>query len=133
MIQGGGWCRLKALEEHSKYARAALDFDSTADTVLMLDVTKSTVQLPPELRDELKPLIASLVGESESRYRASKREDHSIVQFKQTGVHKSAQEDVQRANNIRKDTTAPLANPEPLPRMMLIRCPSLFLNCLDRQ
>lgn len=106
MIQGGGWCRLKALEEHSKYARAALDFDSTADTVLMLDVTKSTVQLPPELRDELKPLIASLVGESESRYRASKREDHSIVQFKQTGVHKSAQEDVQRANNIRKDTTA---------------------------
>lgn len=103
MIQGGGWCRLKALEEHSKYARAALDFDSTADMVLMLDVTKSTVQLPPELRDKLKPLIASLVSESDSRYRTSKREDQAKAPFKQTEAHKSTKENVQRAENPQKD------------------------------
>lgn len=101
MIQGGGWCRLRAADEHSKYARVALDVGSESDSALMLDVTKSTVQLPLELRDRLKPLVADLVSESGSRYRSSKRE------VPQTTKIMSHQQPVSAAavNNLDNDHT----------------------------
>lgn len=73
MIQAGGWCRIRAPDEHSKYARVALDVGSDSDSVLMLDVTKSTVQLPADLRDKLRPLVTGLVSESDDKYRSAKR------------------------------------------------------------
>ncbi len=105
MIQGGGWCRLKAMDEHSKYARAALDIDADADMVMMLDVTKSTVQLPPELRDQLKPLIVSLVSASESRYRSSKRGDWSRHGYKDQGLHEVDKEKIHRNDDVQNSTT----------------------------
>lgn len=73
LIQAGGWCRMRTPDEHSKYARVALDVGSDSDSVLMLDVTKSTVQLPADLREKLKPLVTGLVLESGEKYRSAKR------------------------------------------------------------
>ena len=78
MIQAGGWCGMRSLEEHAKLARVSLDVSSDSDRLLMLDVTKSTVQLPADLKDKLKPLVTSLVGEAERRYRNPNREPSNV-------------------------------------------------------
>ena len=105
MIQAGGWCGMRSPEEHAKLARIALDVGSDSDQVLMLDVTKSTVQLPADLKERLKPLIASLVGEAERHYRTSNHEP-SVAKpsFK-------ANENVNKSNkmggNIKYDNLSP--------------------------
>jgi hypothetical protein len=105
MIQAGGWCGMRSPEEHAKLARIALDVGSDSDQVLMLDVTKSTVQLPADLKERLKPLIASLVGEAERHYRTSNHEP-SVAKpsFK-------ANENINKSNkmggNIKYDNLSP--------------------------
>ena len=69
LIQDGGWSRLRAADEHTKYARAALEFQPDLDDAFSIDIAKMTVGLPRQLRDDLKPHIKLLTKRANERYR----------------------------------------------------------------
>jgi len=69
LIQSGGWCGLRAADEHTKLARAALDFDTDLDPAFQVNVAKMRVTLPPELRPLLESPIQDLCHQAEAVYR----------------------------------------------------------------
>jgi hypothetical protein len=71
MIQSGGWSRLRALDEHVKLARASVDFFPELDAAFSVNVAKARVNLPVELRDQLRGSIESLVARAQSVYRTN--------------------------------------------------------------
>jgi Histidine kinase-, DNA gyrase B-, and HSP90-like ATPase len=73
LIQSGGWCGLRAADEHTKLARAALDFDTDLDPTFQVNVAKMRVTLPPDLRPLLESPIQDLCHQAEAVYR---REPH---------------------------------------------------------
>src|SRR5579872_2193926 len=54
LIHAGGWLRTRAKDEHTKYARVAVDFTSDADSLFSLSVNKSQIRLPASLFEYLK-------------------------------------------------------------------------------
>jgi hypothetical protein len=70
MIQSGGWCRMRALDEHVKLARAAIDFYPALDPAFEVDVSKARAILPAELRERLQAPVESLVRTAQAAYRA---------------------------------------------------------------
>lgn len=71
MIQSGGWSWLRAADEHTKLARASLDFDTDLDDVFQTNVSKMRVGLPPQLRPQLEKSVVELCREAEAVYRSS--------------------------------------------------------------
>jgi Histidine kinase-, DNA gyrase B-, and HSP90-like ATPase len=69
LIQSGGWSGIRAADEHTKLARAAVDFDTDLDPVFRVNVAKMRVTLPPELRSLIEPPIQDLCHRAESIYR----------------------------------------------------------------
>lgn len=69
LIQAGGWAGLRSADEHTKYARAALDFKPPLDTMFKVNVAKMRVTLPPQLRAPLERSAAELVAAAQARYR----------------------------------------------------------------
>ncbi|WP_375424832.1 ATP-binding protein [uncultured Friedmanniella sp.] len=72
MIQSGGWSWLRGYDEHIKLARAAVEFWPDLDEAFEINVAKTRVKLPEELRDQLKPLVTMLTRRADDRYRKSK-------------------------------------------------------------
>jgi hypothetical protein len=70
MIQSGGWCRMRALDEHVKLARASLDFFPPLDPAFEVDVSKARAVLPAELRERLQAPVENLVRAAQAAYRA---------------------------------------------------------------
>ena len=70
MIQSGGWCRMRALDEHVKLARASIDFYPGLDAAFEIDVAKVRAVLPAELRERLQGPVESLVRAAQAVYRA---------------------------------------------------------------
>jgi hypothetical protein len=58
MIQSGGWSNLSAPDEHMKLARIAVSFAPALDEAFKINVAKMRVQLPSQLRSEVKQAIA---------------------------------------------------------------------------
>lgn len=75
LIQSGGWCRMRALDEHLKLARAAIDFYPELDSAFAINVSKVRVVLPPQLRERLRGPVESLVREAQATYRAHASSD----------------------------------------------------------
>ncbi len=71
MVQSGGWSWLRGNDEHIKLARAAVEFWPDLDEAFSINVAKTRVKLPEDLRDQLKPLVASLTRRADERYRRS--------------------------------------------------------------
>jgi len=69
LIQSGGWCGIRAADEHTKLARAALDFDTDLDQIFQVNVAKMRVTLPPELRSLVESPIQDLCHQAEGVYR----------------------------------------------------------------
>jgi hypothetical protein len=70
MIQSGGWCRMRALDEHVKLARASIDFYPGLDAAFEIDVAKVRAVLPAELRERLQVPVENLVRSAQAIYRA---------------------------------------------------------------
>lgn len=70
MIQSGGWCRMRAPDEHAKLARASIDFFPELDAAFEVNVAKARVGLPQQLREGLTPHIESWVRRAQAVYRA---------------------------------------------------------------
>ncbi|MGZ3387502.1 MAG: ATP-binding protein [Mycobacteriaceae bacterium] len=71
LIQWGGWNRLRTNDEHTKLARVSLDFSSDLDAAFGINISKAIVKLPPELRDEIQPVIRTVVSAAQARYRSN--------------------------------------------------------------
>lgn len=69
LIQGGGWNRLRTMDEHSKLARIAVNIPLGADSAFRTNVSKMSVSLPSDLRPALRTLLSGIVGQAQSAYR----------------------------------------------------------------
>lgn len=66
---GGGWNRIRTVDEHTKLARVAVDFYPELDASFGIDIAKAFVQLPDDLREQLDPIVSGVAREAERRYR----------------------------------------------------------------
>src|SRR5699024_9994084 len=53
LVQWGGWGGTRAVDEHTKLARASIDFDTDLDDAFNINVAKMRVALPPQLKQML--------------------------------------------------------------------------------
>ncbi|MGC8645850.1 MAG: ATP-binding protein [Thermoplasmata archaeon] len=71
LIQYGGWNNMRASDEHTKFARIGLYFTAEADVALDLDVRKSSIDLPENLIEALRPVVAKVTSTANRLYRSS--------------------------------------------------------------
>jgi hypothetical protein len=70
MIQSGGWSRMRAPDEHTKYARIALDFFPELDAAFGINIAKMRVNLPQQLTSRMKEPIEDLIRNAKRLYSA---------------------------------------------------------------
>jgi hypothetical protein len=70
MVQGGGWSGLRTLDEHTKLARASLEFPSVLDGLFRVDVAKMRAAIPSEVRMMLEEPVNELSREADAVYRS---------------------------------------------------------------
>lgn len=73
LVQWGGWSGVRAIDEHTKLARAALDFGTELDPVFNINVAKMRVSVPPQLRQMLERPINELCSRADAAYRKTSR------------------------------------------------------------
>jgi len=73
LVQWGGWNGVRGIDEHTKLARASLDFDTDLDSVFHINVAKMRVTIPPQLRQMIERPINELCGHADSAYRKTSR------------------------------------------------------------
>ncbi len=72
MIQSGGWCGLRATDEHRKLARIAISFSPKLDDEFKINVPKMRVLLPSAIRDDIDKFTKPAVKVAEEVYRGGK-------------------------------------------------------------
>lgn len=78
LIQSGGWCRIRTLDEHTKLARVALRFSSQLDDAFRVNVSKMRVQLPTSVREQLTEAIAPVTKLANDTYRRVINNSHAL-------------------------------------------------------
>jgi hypothetical protein len=73
LIQSGGWCRLRTMDEHSKLARVAVDLPDAEEDMFRINVAKMTVGLPESVRPQLRVLATGIVSRAQDAYRRRAR------------------------------------------------------------
>ena len=73
MIQGGGWCNLRAPDEHTKLSRIELNFSPLLDDAFKINVAKMRVQLPILAKDEIDRAIKPAVSLAREYYDNEKK------------------------------------------------------------
>lgn len=71
LVQHGGWSGIRGIDEHTKLARAAIDFGTDLDEAFQINVAKMRVELPPVLRQMLERPIHELCVLADDAYRRS--------------------------------------------------------------
>lgn len=69
LVQWGGWSGIRTIDEHTKLARASIDFNTSLDSVFNINVAKMRVVLPSQLRKMLERPINELCIEAGAIYR----------------------------------------------------------------
>jgi hypothetical protein len=89
LISWGGWYRTKAIDEHDKLARASIDLTDQHDELFTIDVKKTRIQFPEELRNHLKDNVNSkFIAEAKKRYAGSEKKKNEIVNVVREKVKK---------------------------------------------
>ncbi len=73
LVQWGGWAGVRGIDEHTKLARASLDFDTDLDVAFNIDVAKMRVIIPPQLRQMLERPVNDLCLRADDVYRKTSR------------------------------------------------------------
>jgi hypothetical protein len=73
LVQWGGWNGIRGIDEHTKLARAALNFDTDLDSVFNINVAKMRVTIPPQIRQMLERPINELCAQADETYRKGSR------------------------------------------------------------
>ena len=74
LVQWGGWNGIRGIDEHTKLARAALEFDTDLDSMFNINVAKMRVTIPPQIRQMLERPINELCAHADLRYRKASRQ-----------------------------------------------------------
>ncbi len=69
LIQSGGWCGMRAADEHTKLARISLDFPSSLDDLFHVNIAKMRASIPAELRTLLERVVLDTVKAGQAAYR----------------------------------------------------------------
>jgi hypothetical protein len=77
LVQWGGWNGIRGIDEHTKLARASLEFDTDLDSVFNINVAKMRVTLPPQIRQMLVRPVNELCAQADDRYRKASRRGHA--------------------------------------------------------
>lgn len=85
LVQWSGWAGIRAIDEHTKLARAALDFDTDLDTAFNINVAKMRVSIPPQLRQMLERPINDLCLRADDTYRKTSRSHVNLPIHRQAG------------------------------------------------
>lgn len=78
MIQSGGWCRLRAADEHTKLARIAMHFPPFLDDAFKINVAKMRVALPAEIRGEIKEVAAHVANLARKAYDGKRKPKNPV-------------------------------------------------------
>ncbi len=70
LIQSGGWCGMRAADEHTKLARIAVEFSSSLDQVFNVNIAKMRVSIPPQLRVLLERTVHDVIKTAQAIYRS---------------------------------------------------------------
>ncbi|MET8310919.1 ATP-binding protein [Micromonospora sp. NPDC005173] len=73
MIQSGGWSGMRTLDEHTKLARAAIEFWPDLDDAFEINISKMRVRLPEQLREQLVLPVRFLASRANEKYRVGGR------------------------------------------------------------
>ncbi|MER5604460.1 ATP-binding protein [Micromonospora tulbaghiae] len=73
LVQWGGWSVIRGIDEHTKMARASLDFSTDLDSAFNINVAKMRVSLPAQLRQMLEAPVNELCVYANDAYRKSAR------------------------------------------------------------
>ena len=73
LVQYGGWSGIRAVDEHTKLARAAVLFDTDLDSAFNINVAKMRVSIPPELRQLIERPILEVCARADAVYRRTAR------------------------------------------------------------
>lgn len=73
LVQWGGWAGVRGIDEHTKLARAALDFGTDLDGAFNINVAKMRVTVPPQLRQMLEQPLNELCLRADAAYRKTSR------------------------------------------------------------
>jgi hypothetical protein len=68
LIQSGGWCNVRAADEHTKLARISLDFSPELDDAFSINVAKMRVLIPQEVRDEIEEIASNVAKQARIVY-----------------------------------------------------------------
>jgi hypothetical protein len=71
LVQFGGWNGLRGIDEHTKLARASIDFSTELDETFQINVAKMSVVLPATLKNMLERPIHDLCVRADAAYRQS--------------------------------------------------------------
>lgn len=74
LVQWGGWAGVRAIDEHTKLARAALSFDTDLDDLFNTNVAKMRVSLPPGVKQRIAPSVSELCQQAGTIYRRANRD-----------------------------------------------------------
>lgn len=69
LVQFGGWNGIRGIDEHTKLARASIDFDTDLDETFQINVAKMSVVLPAALKNMLERPIHDLCVMADAAYR----------------------------------------------------------------
>lgn len=69
LIQHGGWSGMRTIDEHTKLARAAVEFDPCLDELFQVNVAKMRVSLPAQVRALIEKPVAEMCLVADRTYR----------------------------------------------------------------
>jgi hypothetical protein len=89
LVQWGSWGGTRGIDEHTKLARASLDFTSNLDEVFNINVAKMRVSIPAQLKQMLDRPVLELCILADRTYRRQNA-DISVDEEDSTGNEKTS-------------------------------------------
>jgi hypothetical protein len=68
LLQAGGWSWLRAVDEHTKLLRVAVDFPRQLDRSFSINITKMRARIPAEIRDTVSGAVSKWAKVARERY-----------------------------------------------------------------
>lgn len=94
LVQWGNWGGTRGIDEHTKLARASIDFDNDLDEVFNINVAKMRVAIPGQLKQMLERPISELCILADRTYRRQVHDGASREGKKDTRGASSSQAEV---------------------------------------
>ena len=71
LIQWGGWAGIRSIDEHTKLARASVEFNTDLDAAFNINVAKMRASIPAQLRQMIERPINEMCSLADEVYRKS--------------------------------------------------------------